>query len=73
MNKAGALWILIFPLIFNACTNSAGPMGQEALPNIVVIYCDDLGYGDLGCFGNQEIRTPNVDRLADEGMKFTEF
>ncbi len=73
MKKGGALWILIFPLIFNACTNSAEPMGQEALPNIVVIYCDDLGYGDLGCFGNQEIRTPNVDRLADEGMKFTEF
>ncbi len=73
MKNAGALWILIFPLIFNACTSSAGPMGQEALPNIVVIYCDDLGYGDLGCFGNQEIRTPNVDRLADEGMKFTEF
>ena len=44
MKNSGALWILIFPLIFNACTNSAGPMGQEALPNIVVIYCDDLGY-----------------------------
>jgi len=46
---------------------------REELPNIVVIYCDDLGYGDLACFGNTDIRTPNIDRMASEGMKFTEF
>jgi len=45
----------------------------EVLPNIVVVYCDDLGYGDLACFGNTEIRTPHIDRMATEGMKFTEF
>ncbi|MCX6910548.1 MAG: arylsulfatase [Verrucomicrobia bacterium] len=42
-------------------------------PNIIVILADDLGYGDVGCFGQREIRTPNIDRLAGEGMKFTHF
>jgi arylsulfatase len=42
-------------------------------PNFVVIYCDDLGYGDLGCYGHPTIRTPNLDRMAAEGMKFTQF
>lgn len=42
-------------------------------PNIVVLLCDDLGYGDLGCYGNRVIRTPNVDRLASEGVRLTEF
>ena len=39
-------------------------------PNIVFIFCDDLGFGDLGCYGSQ-IKTPNIDRLASEGMRFT--
>ncbi|MCA9219018.1 MAG: sulfatase [Planctomycetales bacterium] len=42
-------------------------------PNFVVIFCDDLGYGDLACFGNPTINTPNLDRMAAEGMKFTQF
>ena len=42
-------------------------------PNVVVIYADDLGYGDLGCFGHPTIRTPNLDRMAAEGMRFTQF
>jgi arylsulfatase len=41
-------------------------------PNIVFIIADDLGYGDLGCYGQQKIRTPNLDRLAKEGMRFTQ-
>jgi arylsulfatase A len=44
---------------------------KESRPNIVLILADDLGYGDLGCYGQQKIRTPNIDRLADEGMRFT--
>ena len=43
----------------------------RTLPNIVFIIADDLGYGDLGCYGQKKIRTPNIDRLADEGMRFT--
>lgn len=42
-------------------------------PNFVVIFCDDLGYGDLACFGHPTIRTPNLDRMAAEGMKLTQF
>lgn len=42
-------------------------------PNIVFILADDLGYGDLGCYGQTKIRTPAVDRLAAEGMRFTQF
>ena len=41
-------------------------------PNIVIILADDLGYGDLGCYGATKIRTPNIDRLAAEGVRFTE-
>jgi arylsulfatase len=41
-------------------------------PNIVLIYADDLGYGDLGCYGSG-IRTPHIDRMAAEGMRFTQF
>lgn len=42
-------------------------------PNIVIILADDLGYGDLGCYGHPSMRTPNLDRLAGEGLRFTDF
>ena len=45
----------------------------EAPPNVVVIYCDDLGWGDLSCYGHPTIRTPNLDRLAAEGQRWTSF
>ena len=49
-------------------TFAAAPAGR---PNIVVLLCDDMGYGDLSCFAHPTIRTPNLDRLAAEGMKLT--
>ncbi len=42
-------------------------------PNIVTILCDDLGWGDTGCYGNEVIKTPNIDSLAKEGVRFTDF
>lgn len=42
-------------------------------PNIVLIVADDLGYGDLGAYGQEQIRTPNLDRMAEEGLRFTQF
>ena len=41
-------------------------------PNIIYIMCDDMGYGDLGCYGQPYISTPNIDRMASEGMRFTQ-
>ena len=42
-------------------------------PNIVLVFADDLGYGELGCYGQTKIATPNIDRLAREGARFTQF
>jgi arylsulfatase A-like enzyme len=52
---------------------AAGVPQDSKPPNIVVIFVDDLGYGDLACYGHPSIRTPNLDRMASEGMKFTDF
>ncbi|MGQ8338932.1 sulfatase-like hydrolase/transferase [Sunxiuqinia sp. A32] len=41
--------------------------------NILLIFIDDMGYGDLGCYGNQDVHTPNIDRLANEGIRFSQF
>jgi arylsulfatase A-like enzyme len=45
---------------------------QAQKPNIIYIMCDDMGYGDLGCYGQPYISTPNIDRMASEGMRFTQ-
>ena len=41
-------------------------------PNVIIILADDLGYGDLGCYGAKNVKTPNVDRLASQGIRFTD-
>lgn len=46
--------------------------GAQEKPNIIYIMCDDMGYGDLACYGQQYIATPNIDRMAAEGMRFTQ-
>ena len=56
-----------------SCASENRTTGIKAKrPNIIFILTDDLGYGDLGCFGQKTIRTPNIDRLAAEGMRFTD-
>jgi arylsulfatase A-like enzyme len=62
------LRLLLFCVLFAASLGAA-----EHKPNIVFILADDLGYGELGCFGQKLIATPNLDRLAAEGTKFTRF
>ena len=47
--------------------------GVERLPNFVIIFSDDQGYEDVGCFGSKQISTPRLDQMAAEGMKFTSF
>jgi arylsulfatase A-like enzyme len=54
-------------------TNAAAPPPAPRKPNILLIVADDLGYGDLGCYGSTKIQTPNLDRLAAEGIRFTQF
>jgi len=46
---------------------------QAATPNVIIIMADDQGYQDLGCFGSPKIKTPHIDRMAKEGMRFTDF
>ncbi len=50
-----------------------GSQPEPVKPNIIILFCDDLGYGDLGVYGHPTIRTPNLDRMASKGMKFTSF
>ena len=42
-------------------------------PNVVLMFIDNVGYGDLGCYGNKQVRAPNIDRLASEGVRCTNF
>lgn len=51
----------------------AEPAKAQPKPNVILMLADDLGYGDLGCFGSQDIHTPNLDQLAQQGMRWTQF
>jgi arylsulfatase A-like enzyme len=64
---------LLWVGIVAACFQFHWCQAAERLPNIVVIFCDDLGWGDLGCFGHPTLRTPHLDRMAAEGQKWTQF
>ena len=57
-------------LAVGSASTAAEPVGS---PNIVLIFIDDMGYGDIGPFGNTKVRTPHLDKFAAEGMKFTSF
>ena len=52
---------------------SSSILAEKKKPNIIFILADDLGYGDIGCFGQKLIKTPNLDRMAEEGLKLTNF
>ncbi len=64
--KFKLLYVFISVLAFSSCQNR-----QNQKPNILVILVDDMGYNGISCFGNKPWKTPNIDRLASEGMKFT--
>lgn len=59
--------------LFLFCFSAFILQGVEKAPNIILILADDLGYNDLSCYGNLEYDTPNIDRMASEGQKWTEF
>ena len=64
--------LLVSSLFFYGCNETIGSFRTSPAPNIIFIMADDLGYGDLGSYGQRFIKTPNLDRLADEGMRFTQ-
>lgn len=70
MKKPAKIFLAMSCLLWLVGT---GTNAQSARPNIVVILADDLGYGDLGCYGHPTILTPNLDQMAKEGMRFTQF
>lgn len=73
MNSAPIFRLL---LLFVACLPSSvtqkNGAAAETKPNVIFIMVDDLGYGDLGCYGQQQIKTPHIDSMATEGMRFTQ-
>jgi arylsulfatase A-like enzyme len=80
--SVGRLWVAFLlaataPFGPAATARAAGPPKDagagRARPNMIFILADDLGYGDLGCYGQKRIQTPNLDRMAAEGMRFTQF
>jgi arylsulfatase A-like enzyme len=65
-------WLgVVFPVVgFSAATSD---LANGRRPNVLLILADDLGYGDLGCYGQTRIKTPHIDKLAAEGIRFTDF
>jgi arylsulfatase A len=63
----------ILACLILATLAGSSPTRAADAPNVVLIYCDDLGYADLGCFGSKICRTPNLDKMAAEGVRFTDF
>src|SRR5438105_2011014 len=70
---SGSVFFAAFiPVLRGASPDAQRPPAPRR-PNIIFILADDLGYGDLGCYGQTQIKTPNIDKLAAEGMRFTQF
>ena len=62
----------LIPLIL-LCTQVTTPAASKSSPNIVLVMCDDLGWGDTGFNGNKTIKTPHLDKMAAGGLRFTRF
>ena len=65
--------VVVGVIVFALLGSFSLPVAVAKPPNIILIMADDLGYGDLGCYGQQTILTPRLDEMAREGMRFTQF
>lgn len=66
--------VLVLASLLAVClVGPAASAAADELPNVVIVFTDDQGYGDVGCFGSPDIETPNLDRMAAEGRRFTNF
>lgn len=65
-------FLLILLLSTTLSSQEPPTMPQPTRPNIIIFMCDDLGWGDLGCYGHDVIQTPHLDRFARQGMLFTD-
>ncbi len=73
LKNSGARLLSLFAVaVAVAGVDASAAQSQRQRPNVIFILADDLGYGDLGCFGQKLIKTPNIDGLAKEGMRFTQ-
>ena len=63
----------LFGLLLMVCCDCPGAAAGPRPPNIVLIFCDDMGYADVGCYGAKGYKTPHIDRLARDGVRFTDF
>ena len=64
---------LIYLIILAVLVVSPASYAKPARPNIILVFIDDMGWGDFSCFGNTDVKTPNIDRLAEEGLRFEQF
>ncbi|MBL9133457.1 MAG: sulfatase-like hydrolase/transferase [Verrucomicrobiaceae bacterium] len=62
----------LYFLIACLCHFSLATLGAEAKPNVIFILADDLGIGNVGCYGSDRYKTPHIDKLATEGVRFTQ-
>ncbi|HXH99879.1 MAG TPA: sulfatase-like hydrolase/transferase [Sphingobacteriaceae bacterium] len=66
-------YLFLFSLIFSLLIFNVLAQSSQKKPNVIIILADDLGYGDLGCFGSKDIFTPHLDKLAASGMRLMQF
>ena len=68
--KFAWITVLLFTLLL---AGTSWAEETQAQPNIVMVFIDDMGWSDFSCFGNQDAKTPNIDRMAEEGIAFEQF
>ena len=67
------LALALIAFCVSPCSLNAEDLATAEPPNVILVFIDDMGWGDFSCFGNQSVETENIDRLAKEGIRFEQF